>query len=173
MKLIEDQVRIEVSDEGAIFPVTIDTTFTQQQKLVASDAEAFDLFGASVAISGDTVVVGATGDVGVAGADQGSAYVFVRSGGVWSQQQKLEASDTGVKGGRERTLPLPDDVRSAVKEYLKLDESRRLNLHSDGNDAYLFPSRAKGSRPRRSRPPLLRWLRRRTHNDRFERQRQF
>jgi site-specific recombinase XerD len=43
-----------------------------------------------------------------------------------------------VKGGRERTLPLPDDVRAAVKEYLKLDESRRRNLHSDGNDAHLF-----------------------------------
>jgi integrase len=43
-----------------------------------------------------------------------------------------------VKVGRERTLPLPEDVRAAVKEYLKLDEPRRRNLHSDGNDAYLF-----------------------------------
>ena len=43
-----------------------------------------------------------------------------------------------VKGGRERTLPLPEDVRLAIKEYLKLDESRRRNLHSDGNEAYLF-----------------------------------
>jgi integrase/recombinase XerD len=43
-----------------------------------------------------------------------------------------------VKGGRERTLPLPDDVRQAIKEYLKLDEKRRRNLHSDGENAYLF-----------------------------------
>jgi integrase/recombinase XerD len=43
-----------------------------------------------------------------------------------------------VKGGRERTLPLPDDVRLAIKEYFKLDQSRRRNLHSDGNQAYLF-----------------------------------
>ncbi len=43
-----------------------------------------------------------------------------------------------VKGGRERTLPLPEDVRAAIREYLKLDESRRRNLHSDGNDAYIF-----------------------------------
>ena len=43
-----------------------------------------------------------------------------------------------VKGGRERTLPLPDDVRAAIKEYLKLDEVRRRNLHSDGEEAYLF-----------------------------------
>lgn len=43
-----------------------------------------------------------------------------------------------VKGGRERTLPLPEEVRLAIKEYLKLDESRRRNLHSNGSDAYLF-----------------------------------
>ncbi len=70
--------------------------WSQQQKLVASDAAAFDQFGTSVAISGETVVVGATVDDGTAGIDQGSAYVFVRSGGVWSQQQKLEASDAAA-----------------------------------------------------------------------------
>lgn len=43
-----------------------------------------------------------------------------------------------VKGGRERTLPLPDEVRAAIKEYLKLDAQRRRHLHSDGTDAYLF-----------------------------------
>jgi integrase/recombinase XerD len=43
-----------------------------------------------------------------------------------------------VKGGRERTLPLPDEVRLAIKEYLKLDAQRRQHLHSDGTDAYLF-----------------------------------
>ena len=51
MKLAGDQVRIEVSDEGAIYPVTIDPTLTQQQKLEASDAMAGDAFGAVVAIS--------------------------------------------------------------------------------------------------------------------------
>ena len=43
-----------------------------------------------------------------------------------------------VKGGRERALPLPDDVRAAIRDYLKLDESRRRNLHSDGDEAFLF-----------------------------------
>ena len=64
-----------------------------QQKLEASDPGLFDGFGYSVAISGETVVVGSPFDHGTAGASQGSAYVFVRSGGVWTQQQKLEASD--------------------------------------------------------------------------------
>ena len=92
----EGQLWLEVDDRDAVWPVTIDPTFTQQQKLVASDAAADDIFGCSVAISGETVVVGAPRDDGAAGFDQGSAYVFVRSGGVWSQQQKLVASDAAA-----------------------------------------------------------------------------
>lgn len=43
-----------------------------------------------------------------------------------------------VKGGRERTLPVPAEVKKAIDEYLKLDAKRRSNLHSDGADAFLF-----------------------------------
>ena len=42
------------------------------------------------------------------------------------------------KGRRERTLPLPDEVRLALKEYLALDQTRRKNLHSEGETAFLF-----------------------------------
>jgi FG-GAP repeat len=87
------EVWLEVDDREAVWPVTIDPTFTQRQKLEASDAAANDEFGSSVAISGETVVVSAPGDDGAPGDNQGSAYVFVRSGGVWTQQQKLLASD--------------------------------------------------------------------------------
>jgi integrase/recombinase XerD len=43
-----------------------------------------------------------------------------------------------IKGGRERTLPVPSEVKKAIDEYLKLDAIRRSNLHSDGADAFLF-----------------------------------
>ncbi len=43
-----------------------------------------------------------------------------------------------VKGGRERTLPLPQEVRLAVDEYLRLDRARREALRSGGTDVYLF-----------------------------------
>lgn len=43
-----------------------------------------------------------------------------------------------VKGGRERTLPVPADVKKAINEYLKLDAKRRDRLHSDGPDSFLF-----------------------------------
>src|SRR5262245_15451365 len=96
MKVGGDEVKLEVVDEGAIYPVTIDPIFTQQQKLEASDAAAFDNFGRSVAISGETVVVGAPFDDNAGGENQGSAYIFVRSAGAWIQQQKLVASDAAT-----------------------------------------------------------------------------
>ncbi|MCA9511993.1 MAG: FG-GAP repeat protein [Myxococcales bacterium] len=70
-------------------------TWSQQQKLVAADAAAGDQAGFSVAVSGDTAVVGAFADDD-AGTSSGSAYVFVRSGATWTQQQKLVAADAGA-----------------------------------------------------------------------------
>src|SRR5262249_51337035 len=53
------------------------TTWTQQQKPSADDATAGEGFGNAVAISGDTVVVGAFFDDTAAGFDAGSTYIFV------------------------------------------------------------------------------------------------
>ena len=64
------------------------TTWTQQAELTASDRAAGDGFGSSVAISGSSVVVGATYHL-----HAGAAYVFVRSGTTWTQQVELTASD--------------------------------------------------------------------------------
>ena len=65
----------------------------EQQKLTASDAAADDEFGVSVAVSGDTAVVGSRLDDNATGVDSGAAYVYVRSGPpgnrVWTQQAKL------------------------------------------------------------------------------------
>ena len=47
-----------------------------------------------------------------------------------------------VKGGRERTLPLPVDVKSAIDEYLKLDRARRKMLNTGGAEAWLFQPHA-------------------------------
>jgi len=64
-----------------------------QQSLNANDAASGDWFGVSVSAFGDTVLVGARGDDNVGGADAGSAYVFMRSGTTWGEQQKLVAGD--------------------------------------------------------------------------------
>ena len=43
-----------------------------------------------------------------------------------------------VKGGRERTQPLPADVKQAIDEYLRKDRSRREVQHSDGAEQFVF-----------------------------------
>ncbi len=68
------------------------STWAHQQKLTANDAAAGDTFGFSVSISGDVLLAAATGDDD-RGADAGAAYVFERSGTVWTQVQKLTAND--------------------------------------------------------------------------------
>ena len=66
-----------------------------RQKLTASDGAAYDNFGISVALGadGNTALIGATMLRLAPMPSQGAAYVFVKSGGTWSQQQKLTASD--------------------------------------------------------------------------------
>jgi hypothetical protein len=66
-------------------------TWTQQAKLEASDPTGGAFFGISSAISGDTVVIGASGKNNGLGAKAGNAYVFVRNGAAWTQQARLDA----------------------------------------------------------------------------------
>ncbi|EJK45826.1 hypothetical protein THAOC_35539, partial [Thalassiosira oceanica] len=66
--------------------------WTHQDKLLAPDGAAGDYFGWSIALNGDTIVVGAYLDDGN-GNRSGSAHVFVRSGKEWTYQVKLLAPD--------------------------------------------------------------------------------
>jgi hypothetical protein len=72
--------------------------WTEQARLQASDGVQGDSFGTSPSLSadGNTFAVG-TQLKDVAGAvDAGSAYIFVRTGGVWKEQVRLQASDPGA-----------------------------------------------------------------------------
>jgi hypothetical protein len=93
------------------------TTWTQQAYIKASNAESSDSFGgnnlfgfgfrsSAIALSGDTLVVGAPGEAsastGINGNQfdnfamgSGAAYVFVRSGSTWTQEAYVKASNTG------------------------------------------------------------------------------
>ena len=61
-----------------------------EQTLIASDGAEGDYFGWSVAVDGDTAVVGATQNF----AGPGFVYVFTRGGDVWKQTARLQGSDT-------------------------------------------------------------------------------
>ncbi|WP_420191935.1 hypothetical protein [Haloplanus salinarum] len=67
--------------------------WTQEAKLTADDRDKQDYFGGSVAIAGDTALVGAQWDEDPNGDSAGSAYVFTRTDGEWSQQAKLIPDD--------------------------------------------------------------------------------
>ena len=73
------------------------TTWTQQAELTASNGTSGDLFGLAVAVSGDTVIVGAPGSWPGAsppgGTVVGAVYVFVRNGDAWTEEAKLTASN--------------------------------------------------------------------------------
>ncbi|RLB47386.1 MAG: integrin, partial [Deltaproteobacteria bacterium] len=100
-----DQSDNSVLLAGAVYVFTRSGgVWTQQAYLKGSDTDAGDRFGASVALSGDTLAVGAWGEASNAvgsGGDQsdnsasraGAVYVFTRSAGVWTQQAYLKASN--------------------------------------------------------------------------------
>ena len=70
--------------------------FLQQAKLTASDGAANDLFGSSIAVSGNTVVVGVPQALASPSNGPGAAYVFTASGAGWAnmtETAKLTASD--------------------------------------------------------------------------------
>jgi hypothetical protein len=79
------------TSQGAAYVfVQSGTTWTQQQKLVASNGATANFFGESVAVAGDSAIVGA---YGVGPNQTGAAYLFTRSGTTWTQQQEVQAAD--------------------------------------------------------------------------------
>lgn len=111
---------------------------TPQAKLTASDGAAGDNFGVGVAISGDTLVVGAFAD----DAGAGSAYVYTRTGGVWTQQAKLTAAD-GVDEDQFGISVAVSGDTAVVGAYG--DDATALNSGS----AYVYVGAAVGRRGRR------------------------
>jgi hypothetical protein len=83
------------SNTGAAYVFTRSgPVWSQTATLTAAGGAADDYFGWSVALSGDTAIVGAYGRNGYTGA----AYVFTRSGSAWSQTATLTAAG-GDEGG--------------------------------------------------------------------------
>ncbi len=117
-------------DAGSAYVFTrAGTTWTQQQKLVASDGQAGDEFGRSVSLSGDTALIGAPkNDMA---STPGSAYVFARSDTVWAQQQKLVPSDGVAPDYFGCAVALDDDT--AVIGAFWGD-----GLVTDSGSAYVF-----------------------------------
>jgi len=110
--------------------------WTQQQRLVANIARSNDLFGASVAISGETAIIGAPLADPYGTVDQGMAYIFVRSNGVWSLQLGLVAND-GATGDQFGSSVAIDGDTALVGAHFD-DIGTAAGTESDQGSAYLF-----------------------------------
>lgn len=80
------------------------------QTLTASDGAAYNGFGQSVAVSGNTAVVGATNAKIGTNNSQGAAYVFTQSDGAWGQTQKLVAADGRAVDWFGNAVAVADDM---------------------------------------------------------------
>jgi hypothetical protein len=121
------------ADQGAAYVfVRSGTGWVQQAELVASDGAADDLFGCSVSVSGDTVVIGALGRTVGGNADQGAAYAFLRSGASWAQQAELTASDGAASDHFGDSVSVSGDV-TIIGAFTKT-----VNGHANQGAAYVF-----------------------------------
>ena len=125
------------ADSGAAYVFTrVEGVWTQAAKLTASDGAAYDNFGISAAVDGDTVVVGAPGNDG-AGADSGSVYVFVKPTGGWAtstETAKLTASDGAALDYFGYSVAVDGDT-VLVGAYQDDDDE---NDSEDSGSAYVF-----------------------------------
>ncbi len=124
-----DQADNSASDSGAVYIFHRDgTNWAQQAYLKASNTGAGDLFGESVALSGDTLAVGAWGEgsgaTGVGGdqannsaSQSGAVYIFRRDGTSWAQEAYLKASNTGERDYFGESVALSGDTLAVGARY--------------------------------------------------------
>ena len=124
---------IEGVQQGSAYVFTRNgEMWSEQAKLAASDGAAGDVFGISVAVFGDTALVGADLHDEIA-EDAGAAYVFARDGESWRQEAKLVAAD----GGKVDIF----GVRVALSGNTALVSARRDDddqMGVDSGSAYVF-----------------------------------
>lgn len=152
-----DETDTSAIDAGAVYVFVRDDTGTwsQQAYIKASNTEASDNFGVSLALSGDTLAVGAhqenSSALGVdadqadnGGANSGAVYVFTRDvDGIWTQQAYLKASNTDAGDGFGSAIALAQDtlVVGAPNEASRadgIDGNQDSNNSADAGAAYVF-----------------------------------
>lgn len=149
-----DQGSNTEADSGAVYVYSrIATTWQQEAYIKASNPDSTDQFGASVALFGNTLAVGATDeDSSTTGIDPqtnesafeaGAAYVFTRVGGIWSQQAFIKASNAGG-GDRFGSVVALGENRLVVGARTEdswaagIDGNQNDNSASDAGAVYIF-----------------------------------
>ena len=143
------------TDSGAVYVfVKSNGTWSQQAYIKPSNTDIDDAFGTAVAISGNTLVIGAPEEssnaTGINGSQinnsafsSGAAYVFTRSGNSWTQQAYLKASntDSGDRFGSRVTIDNNTVVVGAPGESsssVGINGAQSNNLLPQSGAAYVF-----------------------------------
>jgi hypothetical protein len=140
---------------GAVYVfVRTGSVWTQQAYLKASNTGAQDLFGLGVALSGDSLAVGAPNEdssaTGVNGnqadnsaVNAGAVYVFVRTGSTWAQEAYLKASNTNAYDQFGGLLSLSGDTLAVgapgeASKSTGINGDQTDNSASNSGAAYIF-----------------------------------
>ena len=105
----------EKSGSAYIFKLS-GSTWTQQDKVTASDAGVDNRFGINVAIDGDYAIVGAFFDDDF-GTRTGSAYIYERSGTDWIEREILHASDAAANDWFGVSVSIYGDYAAVGSRY--------------------------------------------------------
>ncbi len=144
-----------IDQAGAVYVfIRKGNTWSQNAYIKASNSNTFDLFGTSVALSDDTLVVGALEEDSNAtdidgdqnnnlAPDSGAAYIFERNDGVWKQQAYLKAFNTEEDDNFGKSVAVSDNivVVSAPKEGSSasgIDGDQSNNFAPQSGAAYVF-----------------------------------
>jgi len=129
----------ENDSTGAAYIYTKDNgQWIFQSRLEATDKESGFRFGSSVAISGDTIVIGSPAHGDSSGSffvdPSGAAYVFVRVNGTWAQQQILIGNNTGDSDNFGTSVAIDVDTIAIGARF----EAGPGNTMTDSGAAYVF-----------------------------------
>ena len=140
-----------IAGSGAVYVFARSgSTWAEQAYIKSSNPDIFDNFGWDLALSGDTLVVGAPGEDSAAtvvngnqldnsATGSGAAYVFTRSGKTWSQQAYLKAPNAEADDSFGRAV-------SASGDYVLVgapdEDSAASGLQGDASDNSLASSGA-------------------------------
>ncbi|MCV2886321.1 FG-GAP repeat protein [Aestuariibacter sp. AA17] len=130
---------------GAVYVYVHDkNTWKQEAKLMASDGGNTDIFGVRVAVSGDTALISARrDDIEGIGIDAGSAYIFERSGTIWTQHTKLISPDGQAddRFGRDVALKKDTAIISAMNHDANGPDTGALYVYEKRGDSWRFASK--------------------------------
>ena len=118
-------------DSGSVYVFRFDgSTWIEEQKIIASDGAENDIFGFSLDIYDEAILVGTCWHDDI-NPNSGAAYIYRYDGSVWIEEQKLQASDNDENDYFSWSAALSDDVAIIGASYND-------DLGSKSGSAYIF-----------------------------------